>query len=266
MLSKRQIQSVASRYKVDPEIQRIADMACGYRDALKASRKAKQRKPKEYLKPTDYLSLSQFTGILEVLSRDVENSKAHNGKINRAVVNEMIVILLVETGLRASELCNLKLKDLPSHHSKPEIFVRQGKGKKDRTVVISDYLAEKLINYVQKYKKGQSLDNWLFVSEQRKRMTYNALYAKVKGIGLKAGIWVYNKGKKKKTRLSPHKFRHTFGTYLLNVAGNEILVQNQLGHCKPETTAIYAKTLTETSKKAMQNLHIELWKGFLKKE
>jgi integrase len=64
------------------------------------------------------------------------------------VVGEMLVILMVETGLRAAEIRNLKLKDLPPYHGKREIVVEEDKGKKDRTVEISEYLQKRLCDHV----------------------------------------------------------------------------------------------------------------------
>lgn len=134
----------------------------------------------------------------------------------------MLLILMVESGLRVSEVCNLRLKCLPSYHGHQAIEVVDGKGNKDRAVIISKWLMQVLADYVQRYKAGCDLENHLFRSEQGGALVTRSVYHKVKRIGLKAGIWVYTKDGQLKTKLSPHKFCHTMAVQLLDTSGQAI--------------------------------------------
>lgn len=78
---------------------------------------------------------------------------------------------------------------------------------------------------------------------------------------MKAGIWVYCKNGKLKTKLSPHKFRHTMATQLLNCSGELVMVKDALGHRRVDTTNIYAKSLPDKKEKAMDEMHEILWSG-----
>ena len=174
-------------------------------------------------------------------------------------MNEMLIVLMAETGLRASEICNLKLKNLPSYHGKPMIEVECGKGQKPRTVGVSEWFASQLTGYVNRYLGSASPESWLFHSERGGPIKYPSIYAKLKRIGIKSGIWLYRKDGRLSSRFSPHKMRHSFGTALLNSSNNTWLVQIALGHTKAETSQIYARTLSEKIKSDMNNFHDYLW-------
>lgn len=224
-------------------------MAEYYRQYARAKAKRARQKPKKYLKSTDYLTAEQFARILAVVSA---------GKGRRADINKMLIVFAAETGMRASEILNVNLCNLPHYHGKPEIEVFDGKGNKDRTVGISDFLVRYLEKYVTKYHKNHSPNTPLFLSEQKTRLSYASFHAKVKTIGRKAGIWLTGN----KSRLTPHKFRHTFATLLLDVTDNEILIQNQLGHDQLTTTTIYTRTLSEKLRCAMNNFHNRLFQSY----
>ena len=95
---------------------------------------------------------------------------------------------MAKTGLRASEICNLKLKNLPSYHGKPKIKVKCGKGQKSRAVGVSEWFAARLTAYVHRYLGSTSPESWLFRSERGGPIKYASIYAKIKRIGIKSGI------------------------------------------------------------------------------
>jgi integrase/recombinase XerD len=264
LLSKSKIKEIVKR-STDPEIAELAAMAEQQRKFIRSAGKTRRRKQKKYLKSTDYLSVDQFAAVMNIVIAEADSAREKTKHINRAVINEMLVILLAETGLRAAEICNLKFKDLPSFHGKQEIDVRSGKGNKDRTIGISQFLKNRLCEYVNLYHKHRSPDAWLFRNERNSQIKYQSVYSKIKLLGVKSEIWLNHKNGKIRSRLSPHKFRHTYATLLLDVTDNEFLVQNQLGHEKPDTTQIYARTLSEKLRKSMDNLHERLWTGISKK-
>ena len=103
-----------------------------HRRTVRSADKVRKRKQKKYLKSTYYLTIEQFAAVMKIVIADADSARAKTKHLDRAVINEMQVISMAETGLRAAEICNLKLKDLSYFHGKPEINVRRGKGNKDR--------------------------------------------------------------------------------------------------------------------------------------
>ena len=234
-------------------------MAEKYRQYSRAKDKRTRQKPKKYLKSTDYLSSEQFAKILCYVVKKADSDRKRTQTLTRAILNEMLIIFAVETGLRPSEVVNVKLNNLPLYHGKLEIEVFDGKGNKDRTVGISKYLAGKLTGYVKKYHKGHGDNTWLFLSEQGSQLSYGSFSAKIKIIGKAVGIWMRSDGK---SRLTPHKFRHTFATLLEDETGDIFFVQNQLGHDDPKTTGIYTLILNEKRKSAMNNYHKRVFRDY----
>jgi len=260
LLSKEKIQQIVKQHKqVIPEIEELGAMAEEHRRQVRSRRRPRKRKGKQQLKSTDYLSVEQFAEVIHLVKSEADQARGKSPYLCRAVVNEMLIILMAETGLRASEICNLKLKNLPSYHGKPEIEVECGKGQKPRTVGVSEWFASQLTGYVNRYLDSVSPETWLFRSERGGPIKYPSIYSKVKRIGIKSRIWLYRKDGRLKSRFSPHKMRHTFGTGLLNASGNTWLVQIEMGHTKAETSQIYARTLSEKIMSDMNNFHEYLW-------
>jgi integrase len=260
LLSKEKIQQIVREHKQTiPEIEQLGAMAEEHRRQVRSRQRPRKRKAKQQLKSTDYLSVEQFAKVMGFVKAEADQARTKSPYLCRAVMNEMLLILMAETGLRAGEICNLKLKNLPSYHGKPMIEVECGKGQKPRTVGVSEWFAAQLTGYVNRYLHSASPESWLFRSERGGPIKYPSIYAKVKRIGLKSGIWLYRKDGRLTSRLSPHKMRHSFGTALLNSSNNTWLVQIALGHTKAETSQIYARTLNEKIKSDMNRFHEYLW-------
>ncbi len=259
LLSKNRIAEIKKTGQIaDADIKKLCQMAEKFRQYSRQKDKRAKQKPKKYLKSTDYLSSEQFAKILCYLVRKADIDRKRTQTLTRAILNEMLVILLAETGLRASEVVNLRLHNLPVYHGKPEIEVVAGKGNEDRTVGVSEYLVDKLKDYISSYHKGHRKETALFESERGGAITYAAIYKRIKTIGTKVGIWINGN----RSKLTPHKFRHTFATLLLDVSDNEFLIQFQLGHEEPSTTAIYTRTLSEKLRGAMEHYHKRLWRNY----
>ena len=260
LLSKEKIQQIVKQHKQTiPEIEQFAAMAEAYRREVRSHHRPGKRKVKQQLKSTDYLSVEQFARVMGFVKAEADAARAKSPYLCRAVMNEMLLILMAETGLRAGEICKLKLKNLPSYHGKPMIEVEFGKGQKPRTVGVSEWFVAQLTGYVNRYLYSASPESWLFHSERGGPIKYASIYAKVKRIGIKSGIWLYRKDGRLVSRFSPHKMRHSFGTALLNSSNNTWLVQIALGHTKAETSQIYARTLSEKTKSDMNGFHDYLW-------
>ena len=142
-----------------------------------------------------------------------------------------IVELLFSCGLRISELCSLKLSELYLE----EGYIRvHGKGRKERLVPIGDSAIDRLRQWFVvrqgcKVKPGE--EDFVFVSLRRgKRLSRISLFVYIKEYAAKAGI---------RKNISPHTFRHSFATQLLEGGANLRAIQAMLGHEDIGTTEIY---------------------------
>ena len=197
------------------------------------------------LPPDKYLS----DGQLEKLRRHVKDMAdlARQRGSQRAVIDELIVELLVNSGLRTSELCSLNIGDLPAAHGKGCVWIRDGKGKVTRTIEIPDSLRKRLERFVKLYRKGAADNAPLLISTKGGRMIYRSIYEKIKKLGRQSGIG----------KLHPHMLRHTYLSRLYNVEHDLRFVQDQAGHASPTTTAIYAKTNNRARKRQVEALDDE---------
>ncbi len=187
---------------------------------------AKVKKSRGGLAPDKYLSREQ----IQQLRKHLDQAKARGGR--RAAVNEAIVDVLINSGLRAAELIALQMRDLPHYHGKMIIDVREGKGCIRRSVQISSVLAKRIERFVRRYRKGAKPRSPLFVSERGSKLSYHCLYSRLRIIGRAAGIG----------RLTPHMLRHTYATNWYNQTKDLFSLMDQLGHSHAETTRIYSKT------------------------
>lgn len=176
--------------------------------------------PKIGVKLPIVLSLQEIDAILS--SIDVSTAE---GTRNYAIIET-----LYSCGLRVSELTNLKFSDLFFN----EGFIRvQGKGSKQRLVPISETAIEKINNYVY-YRKQQSVkkgsEDVVFLSSRGTAISRITVFYYIKQYAQQAGI---------QKEISPHVFRHSFATHLLERGANIRVIQEMLGHEKITTTEIY---------------------------
>ncbi|MCT4620789.1 MAG: site-specific integrase [Marinisporobacter sp.] len=128
-------------------------------------------------------------------------------------------------GLRVGEIAHLKPSDIDS--SNMQIFIRQGKGKKDRYTILSQANLDILRKYFKKYKPK----TWLFEGQNKdKPITERSLQRIFKDNLIKAGI---------KKNASMHTLRHSFATHLLEAGTDINYIQKLLGHSDIKTTSIY---------------------------
>lgn len=142
--------------------------------------------------------------------------------------HRLIIKILYSSGLRLQELIDLKRKDID--FEKKLIYVKKGKGKKDRTTLISEALKLDLLKYY-----SNNIFKTEYVFEGR-----NGKYTK------KSVQKVLDEaGKKINTKITPHMLRHSFATHLLE-AGTDIRhIQKLLGHSNLKTTEIYTHVSTK---------------------
>ena len=139
--------------------------------------------------------------------------------------HRMIIAFLYATGLRISEALNVKLSDVDG--DRLELFIRQGKGKKDRIVNIPEQLLVLLRTYYKRFKPVE----YLFEGG-----TKGQSYA---GESIRRIIRGAKKLAKIKKQVSPHTLRHCYATHHLENGTDLVYLKEQLGHAKLMTTAKY---------------------------
>ena len=153
--------------------------------------------------------------------------------------DKAMIEILYATGMRISELVNLKLTDIDFNRSVLKVF---GKGSKERLVPYGEKAAEALRIYLEDRKKLDSKD--VFLSNRGTKITRGAFWQRIK---------IYIKRENLKSSISPHTLRHAFATHLLNRGADLRSVQILLGHSDLSTTQIYThiakKRLGEILKK-----------------
>lgn len=140
------------------------------------------------------------------------------------VKHRCLLFMLYSAGLRISELLSLQWKDLDP--DRRVIYVRSGKGKKDRITLLSQ-LAH---NYLQHYRELYGPETWIFESLQGKQYSARSVNKVVKAAAARAGI---------KKRVSAHTLRHSFATHLLEKGTDLRYIQSLLGHESSRTTERY---------------------------
>jgi len=140
-----------------------------------------------------------------------------------------ILTLLYSTGMRVSELVNLELSNI---FLKEEYVKIMGKGKKERMVPLGLKAKNSLISYLNKNQDIGKINNkgYMYLSYRSKQLTRMSIFNIIKKYSFLADI--------KKT-ISPHTFRHSFATHMLEGGADLRIVQELLGHENINTTEIY---------------------------
>ena len=150
--------------------------------------------------------------------------------------------LLYATGLRVSELINLKLSQVNFNQGVLRII---GKGDRERLIPLGDESQRWLRDFIDGPRMEILLErqtNYLFPTRRGDRMTRQAFWHIIKRYALKAGI---------EKKMSPHSLRHAFATHLLNRGADLRVVQLLLGHSDLSTTQIY----THVARERLKDLH-----------
>ena len=165
---------------------------------------------------------------------------------NYSYRNKAMLELMYATGLRVSELVNLKLQDIDLNQ---DIVRTMGKGSKERIIPIGDYAKEYLEKYLYEYRGTmlkKSSNEYLFLNNHGKKMTRQGFFKIIKNIAKEKGI---------DKDLSPHTLRHSFASHLLKYGADLRTIQELLGHSDISTTQIYTHITNEELKKNYENFH-----------
>ena len=160
--------------------------------------------------------------------------------------NKAMMELMYSSGLRVSELINLKISDIDLNMGIVRIF---GKGSKERIVPLGDYAIDALNNYINNHRPNllkKTVTDYLFLNSRGINMTRQAFFKIIKKQAVKAGI---------KTEISPHTIRHSFASHLLKNGADLRVIGELLGHADVSSTQIYTHITNEELKQNYIDSH-----------
>ena len=183
--------------------------------------------PKLGQKLPTVLSLSEIEQLLDCI--DLSHAQGHR---NRAIIET-----LYGSGLRVSELVDLKISDL---YFDENMMLINGKGDKQRLVPLGAFAKKFIQLYIDDVRVLNKIKNedrdTLFLNRNGKKLTRAMIFTMVRQLGQVVGI---------EKKISPHTFRHSFATHLLESGGDLRTIQELLGHSSLSTTQKYTKIETE---------------------
>lgn len=181
------------------------------------------------------------TEEIDLLIASVDLSKAE-GERNRAILET-----LYGCGLRVSELTELKISDL---FFKEGFIKVTGKGNKQRFVPISDYTQKFIKIYKDEVRIHQKINkefsDTLFLNRRGNKLTRAMIFTIIRRLAEEAGI---------QKKISPHTFRHSFATHLLENGANLRAIQQMLGHESITTTEVYMHVDRKHLREIMEQFH-----------
>mgnify|MGYP001399366682 FL=1 len=170
-------------------------------------------------KQEKYLPASMSESEVEKLLNSPDASKDIEQR------DKAMIEMLYATGMRISELVNLKITDIDMNRSVIKVM---GKGSKERLIPFGESASEALFNYLKIRKDSSSKE--VFISNRGRKITRVAFWQRIKVYLLRENL---------KDSVSPHTLRHAFATHLLNRGADLRSVQLLLGHSDLSTTQIY---------------------------
>ena len=161
--------------------------------------------------------------------------------------NNCMIEVLYGCGLRVSELIDLKISNI---NFKENYLKVDGKGDKTRFVPLAVYTAKLIKDYINNvrsgYKINKKCEDILFLNSRGSSMSRVIVFIIIKELTEKAGI---------SKKISPHTFRHSFATHLLQNGADLRYIQEMLGHSSITTTEIYTHLKTEELRDVILNYH-----------
>ena len=193
--------------------------------------------PKLGRKLPQVLTPDEIDQLIEAVDLDSET-----GYRNRAILET-----LYGCGMRVSELISLKLTDL---HFEENYLKIKGKGNKERLVPVGRSVKDSITLYIHNYRQTLKInrkdENILFLNRRGRKLTRVMVFTIIKDLAAKIGL--------KKT-ISPHTFRHSFATHLIEGGADLKAVQEMLGHESITTTELYTHLDREFLRDAILRFH-----------
>ena len=191
--------------------------------------------PKRGLVLPKFIKEKDMSNIMEVCSGD-------NPILER---DRLILELLYSTGIRVSELINIKLTDINFYNNEIKII---GKGSKERIVIFNNTCRETLNKFIKDGRKKlyKNDTGYLFIGRNNGHISSKYVRDIINKVKVKAGV---------EGKITPHVFRHTFATDMLNNGADLVSVKDLLGHESLNTTSIYTHVTNEQIKKIYEMAH-----------
>ncbi|WP_320113055.1 site-specific tyrosine recombinase XerD [Draconibacterium orientale] len=193
--------------------------------------------PKIGRKLPDILSMEEIDTLMNAI--DLKKSE---GQRNKAMLET-----LYSCGLRVSELVNLKMTNLFFEQG----FIKiEGKAGKERLVPVSGRAIEEINKYLANYRKNlrvnKDSENILFLNRRGRKLSRVMIFTIIKNLAAKVNL---------DKKISPHTFRHSFATHLINGGADLRAVQEMLGHESILTTEIYTHLDKDYLKSTIHQFH-----------
>lgn len=193
--------------------------------------------PKLGLYLPDTLSLEEIEKLISATEENTDLAKR----------NRCMIEVLYGCGLRVSELTELQISNI---NFKENYLKIQGKGDKVRFVPLADYTADFIKNYINNIRSKQKINpkhsDILFLNSRGVQISRQMVFLVIKEIVRKANI---------QKNISPHTFRHSFATHLLQNGADLRFIQEMLGHSSITTTEIYTHLNTEELHETILKYH-----------
>lgn len=193
--------------------------------------------PKLGLYLPDTLSFEDVERIIKAIDINTDLGKR----------NQCMIEVLYGCGLRVSELIDLKISNINFKESYIKV---EGKGNKNRFVPLASYTCAMIKDYIanvrSKYKINKRCEDILFLNSRGSAMSRVIVFIIIKELTEKAGI---------NRKISPHTFRHSFATHLLQNGADLRYIQEMLGHSSITTTEIYTHLKNEELRDVILNYH-----------
>ena len=176
-----------------------------------------------------------------------------NPKTITGLRNTCIIKIMLDAGLRVSEVINLRLRDIDLNTGK--IMIREGKGKKDRALWLRGETLEQVQEWVSKKPEGE----YIFTTLKGKQLNDRYIRQLIDRVAVKAGVQEYQTrtteaGEEyQESKVSPHTLRHTFATDFYRETGDIRMTQKALGHSDLSTTMIYTHIVDDDLEEAMKS-------------
>lgn len=191
--------------------------------------------PKKEMYLPKFLSDKEMDKIFEV-------STDNNSMEQR---DALIIELLYATGLRVSELVNIKIKDIDMNNKTIKVL---GKGSKERIVLYNNHTKDALNKYLNDgyHELNKKNNNYLILNKNGDKLSDRYVRNIINKLVRKAGLNI---------KISPHTIRHTFATDMLEEGADLVTVKELLGHESLNTTSIYTHITNEQIKKTYNMAH-----------
>lgn len=192
------------------------------------------KNPKKEKKLPNFIKYEELEKILKTCHKDDP----------LGIRNQLIIELFYSTGIRISELINIKVQDIDFSNNIIKVL---GKGDKERIVYFGSYALKSINKYLNESR------DILLKGKQSKYLFLNHLGNHLTDRGVRDIMERVIKESTVKNKISPHTLRHTFATHMLNEGADLKTVQELLGHSSLSTTGIY----THVSNERLRNIYLK---------